>query len=297
MELVGCYEDRKAERRGIRIFGLRYNCRELAMFRAGFQKDPRVEVRYDPDNLGKVWVIDSKNGRALPIPCTRPDYAEGLSLNQHRIIRAHAVSRYGGRKILMKELLLSRAELFALGQKMIGSVKSGRKRKKLAHFFGADRSILDAYTYRGEDPETSKGHILDGDSAPSGQADNDARGFDIHSDIDDPEDDTQARRDEAFVDSVVDGEPNRSDPPAARRKAGRPAARRNAGRPAASASTGERVEDASASSTAPAESRPETREPPRPVPPAPPPAPRAAPEAPEPRRDAPKRPRVLTDDD
>ena len=55
---------------------------------AGFEKDPRVEVRYDPQELGWVTLIDHRKGFTLRVPCTRPDYANGLTLHQHRVIRS-----------------------------------------------------------------------------------------------------------------------------------------------------------------------------------------------------------------
>jgi len=49
IELVGCYAERIAGVDGIRIFGLQYNSDRLAKYRADFDEDPTVEVRYTPD--------------------------------------------------------------------------------------------------------------------------------------------------------------------------------------------------------------------------------------------------------
>ncbi|WP_442754275.1 Mu transposase C-terminal domain-containing protein [Methylocystis sp. JAN1] len=318
MELVGCYASRKAERRGIRIFGLRYNSRDLAHFRAGFLKDPRVEVRYDPDDLGKVWVIDSRNGRALAVPCTRPDYANGLSLHQHRVIRARAASRYpGGRPILMKELLAARAELLALGQKMIGETKGRRMRQRLAHFLGTDQSILEAYGYRKDDPQASKGHILDKPGAGAPPKGDD---FDIDVDFEDAEDEDQARKDEDFVDGLVRGKSD-DDTGDDKSKGGGSKSRRSKTRAPKRAET-DADDVAAVGDRAPAveagEPPVETRTPPaethegpveipeRPITTAedagiPPPAPVAAPPSddapPQPRVQTHKPPRILSDDD
>lgn len=70
IELVGAYEERLAERRGIALFGLRYNSSDLSQYRSEFDKDPRVVIRYDPQDISTVWVIDEDKGLSFEVPCT-----------------------------------------------------------------------------------------------------------------------------------------------------------------------------------------------------------------------------------
>lgn len=45
-----------------------------------------MTIRVDLENLGKIWVYDQYSAEYLIIPCTKPDYAEGLTLRQHKAI-------------------------------------------------------------------------------------------------------------------------------------------------------------------------------------------------------------------
>jgi len=143
LELVGAYEVRRAERRGLALFGLFYNSHELALYRSGFEKDPMVEVRYDPQDISVVWVIDEDQGISFPVPCTRPHYVEGLSLHQHRVIRKHAALGAGKGRIHIKQLQLARAELFKLGQTLIKSKSASRTKKAVGRFLGVGKAVID----------------------------------------------------------------------------------------------------------------------------------------------------------
>jgi putative transposase len=44
-------------------------------------------VKWDPDNLGSVYVRHPRTDEWITLFCTRPDYAVGLSWNQHRLLR------------------------------------------------------------------------------------------------------------------------------------------------------------------------------------------------------------------
>jgi putative transposase len=94
---LGQSQQRTAERRGIRIEHLWYNSKELAIIRS---KCARGGVRTDPDDiatvriwttrdlmdLGKVKAICPLTKRWFDLPCTWPEYANGRSQTQHRII-------------------------------------------------------------------------------------------------------------------------------------------------------------------------------------------------------------------
>jgi hypothetical protein len=159
LELVGAYKVRRAERRGIRIFGLRYNSGDLATWRQGFTKDPMVEVRYDPQVIGELYVIDTESGESFKVACTRKDYAPGLSEHQHRVIQRRAKEVAGLGRLRMAELLLAKAELFELGMAMLGGKRSRRTNARLAHFLGIGRELLDEASTRHQDADESQAHI------------------------------------------------------------------------------------------------------------------------------------------
>lgn len=187
VELVGAYEERKAERRGIRLFGLRYNSSDLAKYRAGFEKDPRVEIRYDPENIEHVTLVDHAKGFTLRVPCTRPDYVKDLSLHQHLVIKRRAKDRSPEGLIRMAELTMAKAELFKLGQSMLKARKGRGRLTKVAQHLGVGREVIDLMSRRFEDVEQS------------------AEPLDLSEDaVSDAEDDRDARTDESLVETFRD---------------------------------------------------------------------------------------------
>jgi putative transposase len=51
-------------------------------------------VKWNPDDMGSIYVQDPQSQDWLVVPCTRPDYAAGLSYNQHRVIRQYHRERH-----------------------------------------------------------------------------------------------------------------------------------------------------------------------------------------------------------
>lgn len=155
IELIGCYAKRTAGVDGIRVFGLRYNSKDLAKYRAQFIEDPEVEVRYTTDDIGEVWVVDKKRG-SFPVPCTMPEYASGLSLHQHRVIRRQHVDTGPAGRIYRSQLMVAKAELLALGRKMLGEKSTRKFRKQLARYFGPDPKLVIEAQQRLFDAEKSR---------------------------------------------------------------------------------------------------------------------------------------------
>lgn len=175
LELVGAYKKRRAERRGIRIFGLRYRSDALQEYRNGFDHDPLVEVRYDPQNIAVIQVIDREQGTSFEAKCSREDYAKGLSEHQHKVIQRRAKEIAGLGRLRMAELLIAKKELFDLGMSMLKGKKSRRMSARVAHFLGIGRELIDEMHKHAEDREESKLFL------------------DLEDPVDDPEDDAAAR--------------------------------------------------------------------------------------------------------
>ncbi len=180
LELVGAYKKRRAERRGIRLFGLRYTSDDLHDYRNGFDHDPMVEVRYDPQDISVVHVIDREQGTSFEVKCSRPDYAKGLSEHQHKVIQHQAKKAAGLGRLRMAELLIAKKDLFDLGRAMIGKrrKKSPRAGARLAQFLGIGRELIDEMARHHENVDES------------------ARPADVEDPVDDPEDDARARLEE-----------------------------------------------------------------------------------------------------
>ncbi|MDP1979392.1 Mu transposase C-terminal domain-containing protein [Undibacterium sp.] len=74
---------------GIAMPGLRFNCPELQLIRRELSVKFKTQVKYDPENLGFVYVQHPKTLDWLYVPNCRPEYANNLSVIQHKTIRAH----------------------------------------------------------------------------------------------------------------------------------------------------------------------------------------------------------------
>lgn len=72
---------------GLRFEWLQYADDGLEEVMEQFGKKIKLDFVVSPDNLGHIQVKHPKTGGYFPVRCTRPDYAEGLTLYQHRYIR------------------------------------------------------------------------------------------------------------------------------------------------------------------------------------------------------------------
>lgn len=81
--------ERIAMRYGIYLMGLRYNDANLYVIRSKLGERPRLRIKYDPEDLGKITVWDPVDGRYLPVHCTNPVHAKGVSERQHLDVLRH----------------------------------------------------------------------------------------------------------------------------------------------------------------------------------------------------------------
>jgi len=102
-----------------------------------------------------VWLVDKKRG-SFPVPCTSQRYADGLTLHQHRVIRQHHINKGRAGRIYRRDLMIAKAELLALGQKMLGQKSSRNFRQQLARYFGGDPKLVVEAQQRLFDAERSR---------------------------------------------------------------------------------------------------------------------------------------------
>lgn len=93
--VLGYTEERTVTRRGIELNSLTYNSLELSLLRRSHDSPDKVKVKYDPTNLGHIRVYDPVKKAWLVIPALEFDYANNLSLWQHRVIRRYSEKKYG----------------------------------------------------------------------------------------------------------------------------------------------------------------------------------------------------------
>lgn len=121
--------ERQVNHEGVSHFRLKYNSYELGILRRKLPQGAKVKVRIDPENLGVVWVLDEHEGEFFSVPCTDPEYAEGLSMRQHKHILAMRADR---RRKLETEELLNNKVRFKNEIRDAAKSKGLRKRTKAA---------------------------------------------------------------------------------------------------------------------------------------------------------------------
>jgi putative transposase len=87
--LLGRVAYRTIQPYGIELHSLRYNCSELTSLRTRMWRraDKRIKIKYNPADLGCIQVYDPDEQQYLAVPALAQDYAQGLSLWKHRVIR------------------------------------------------------------------------------------------------------------------------------------------------------------------------------------------------------------------
>lgn len=75
---------------GIQLHGLPFGQGELLGMRRRYGKNFKTLVKWDPDDMQCVYVEDPVTGEWVTSPCRWHEYAQGLSWNQHLLIRRFA---------------------------------------------------------------------------------------------------------------------------------------------------------------------------------------------------------------
>ena len=92
----------------------------------------KVELTFDPGDLGHINVLDPRSGAYVRVPALDPAYAKGLSLWQHKVIRRYAQRQLNARTDIVA-LAQAKAEIRALVERDFNR-KSNHNRKRHARF-------------------------------------------------------------------------------------------------------------------------------------------------------------------
>jgi len=130
--VLGMTAQRVAFHYGIELEGLKYNGPELGGLRRRMKPGAKVEITFDPGDLGHINVFDPLNETYFRVPAVNERYANGLSLWQHRVIRRYAQRQLNIRTNIVA-LAQAKAEIRALVERDF-SRKSTRGRKRHARF-------------------------------------------------------------------------------------------------------------------------------------------------------------------
>lgn len=126
---------------GVEINSLRYNNTELQLLRRRYGEGLRVALKFHKDDLGKVYVFDADRKVYFAVPAIDQDYAAGLRMEVHDLIRAKG--RYKANDPhMIRTLLEKKQELQEIVAKSV-SDKKMRRRKRASAIKGVNTSRSD----------------------------------------------------------------------------------------------------------------------------------------------------------
>jgi putative transposase len=135
--LLARADTRTVGRAGIEFEMLSYNSPDLQRMRQLLSKDDReVRIKYDPGDLGAIHVYDTtaKGGAWLRVPTTDQDYAAGISLWQHRVVRRYVRSQQ--KEVDIEALAAAKAHIQQIVAREFVLTRKSRGRKSAARFLG-----------------------------------------------------------------------------------------------------------------------------------------------------------------
>lgn len=114
---------------GVELHGLPFGGAELLDMRRQHGGAFKTLVKWDPDDLSHAWVQDPRTKEFVVSACRWPGYAQGLSWNQHLLIRKFARQEFGKKKAVE---YLERARLRLHDHWMESVALKSRTDRKLA---------------------------------------------------------------------------------------------------------------------------------------------------------------------
>jgi putative transposase len=135
--------ERSLTGKGIEYATLHYTCPELEALRSSYGS-MRLVVRPNHDDLGTVQVLNPNTQEYFTAHCTRPDYANGLTLEQHKYLNKRAHEEYASlphERALLAAKLEIREELDTLVAQR--QKDAAARARKVATKRGAKRSGRD----------------------------------------------------------------------------------------------------------------------------------------------------------
>lgn len=118
-----------------------------------------VKVKYHPADLGQIYVWNEEKGAYVRLPCTKPDYANGLSEHYHGKLREWAKETNRAFSTDF-EMCRARVELYELMDTI--AADRVRDRKRLQRLRHPERQLLaDRVQMRNVDGPTDAPHDLD----------------------------------------------------------------------------------------------------------------------------------------
>lgn len=148
--------------KGIEIFNNFYNSPSLRVIRTRMTENQTVTVRYDVEDLGAIWVLDSVSNEYLKVPCDEREYAEGLTLVTHRHLRKTLNDKGRGEqneKALLEHRARFNSEVNALGRSK--KIRSRQRFARLKENMTTSKVSINAITAKAEAPVVTEPFVID----------------------------------------------------------------------------------------------------------------------------------------
>jgi putative transposase len=138
-------ETRTLQRSGIDFENLRYQNPDLARLRTELGKGALVRIKYDPADVGKIYLLDpTEPGGWIPVPCVDQDYTCNLSLWKHRKICSYLNRQE--KAVDIYALAEAKQHIQDIVSKEFQTTRKNRGRKTAARFLDIGTGALPAGT-------------------------------------------------------------------------------------------------------------------------------------------------------
>jgi len=123
---------------GVEIDSLRYNHPELAFLRTQLKKGEKVKIKYHPADISKIYIYNPFDNVYLNVPAVNQEYAQGLSLWKHSVIRTFL--RRERDKVDEKGLAWAKRRIQEIVDQAKSRQKKTSRRQKIARWETSGRS-------------------------------------------------------------------------------------------------------------------------------------------------------------
>lgn len=127
---LGQLAERRLTHKGIEINNLFYNSPEAVEILRGYghTKD-KHRVTFMADDLGEINLLNPATGKFVTLRCTDYEYAKGVTLWQHKVIRRYAIEYMNGR-VDKEALITAKDEIRQIIEDSLGTKKKKSRAKE-----------------------------------------------------------------------------------------------------------------------------------------------------------------------
>ncbi len=154
--MTGMTAERTITRSGIEFKGIFYNDDNLNKFRRQNQADGKVKIKYDPEDLSAIYVIDTLTKKIFSVAAVNQKYTSGLTLWQHDVIKKHTREHIKA-NFDMVDLCLAKDEIQRIVEDEWHKTGKSETRVKMARWLSSDsRGVVEREKPRVADQDSTE---------------------------------------------------------------------------------------------------------------------------------------------